>query len=84
MSRRPPGLIVTTVAAIVFETRKLVLSASRTDPLFVSANDLKSACLKTKGFGGLPEAAAICASTVASGGAGILLWYIHLLRWVYS
>jgi uncharacterized membrane protein len=50
-------LIVTTVAAIVFETRKLVLSASRTDPLFVSWIILNWSLSKTKGFRGLPAAA---------------------------
>src|SRR5271165_5252872 len=74
MSRRPPGFNVTRVAAIVFDTRKLLLSAIRTVPLFVSRLGGKSARLNTKGFGGLPAAEAIWASTVSSGGAGWLLW----------
>ena len=36
ISRTSPGLIVTCVAATVFDTRKLVLSAIRTVPLLVS------------------------------------------------
>ena len=74
MVRKPPGLIVTMVAAMFFDARKLVLSASRTDPLFVSWIVLNWSALKTKGFGGLPAVDAIWASTSASGGAGVLLW----------
>jgi hypothetical protein len=74
MSRRPPGFTVTRAAAIVFDTRKLLLSGIRTVPLFVSRFGGKSAKLNTKGFGGLPAAAAICASTISSGGADWLLW----------
>jgi hypothetical protein len=39
ISRTSPGLIVTCVAATVFDTRKLVLSAIRTVPLLVSRLD---------------------------------------------
>jgi hypothetical protein len=53
--------------------RKLVLSAIRTVPLFVSWLGGISASLNTKGFGSLPAAAAICAFTVGSGDAGVLL-----------
>src|SRR4029077_6546339 len=73
ISRMPPGLIVTRAVAIVFETWKFLLSALRTAPLFVSRFGAISPRLNTKGFGGLPAAAAICVSTVGSGGAGILL-----------
>src|SRR5215471_14745613 len=74
ISRRPPGFTVTRVAAIVLDTRKLLLSAIHTAPLFVSRFGGISARRNTKGFGGLPAAAAICASTISSGGAGWLLW----------
>jgi hypothetical protein len=52
---------------------RLVLSAIRTVPLFVSWFGCISESLNTKGLGGFPAADAICASTVANGGAGILL-----------
>src|SRR6185312_666010 len=71
ISRRPPGLTVTCVAAIVFDTRKLVLSAIRTVPLLVSRFGAISPSLNTNGFGGFPATAAICPSTAASGGAGV-------------
>src|SRR5215472_17514346 len=74
ISRRPPGFTVTRVAAIVFETRKLLLSAVCTVPLFVSRFGGLSERRNTKGFGGLPATAAICASTISSGGTGWLLW----------
>jgi len=48
MSRSPPGFIVTRVAAIVFDTRKLLLSAIWTVPLFVSMLGGISARLNTK------------------------------------
>ena len=70
---RPPGLIVTRAAAIVFETKKLVLSAVCTIPLFVSRTGI-SASLNIYGFGGFSVPAVICASTSESGGARRLLW----------
>src|SRR4029077_7301579 len=76
---RPPGLMVTRDAAIVLETRKLVLSAIRTEPLLFSRLGSISPSLNTYECGGLPAAAAICASTAASEGAGRSLWEIHLL-----
>jgi len=66
-------LIVTCVAAIIFETRELLLSAIRTVPLLVSRLGGMSPSLNTKGFGGLPVTAAICALRLGSRGAGILL-----------
>jgi hypothetical protein len=52
ISRRPPGLIVTKAAAIALDTRKFVLSATLTIPLFVSRLGCISESLNTKECGG--------------------------------
>src|ERR1700722_6464936 len=74
ISRMPPGLIVTCDAAMVLDTKKLLLSAIRTDPLFVSRFGCISPSLNTNGLGGLPATAAISAFRVGSDGAADLLW----------
>src|SRR5207245_5948107 len=71
----PPGLIVSTAAAIVVETLKVLLSATRTMPLRLLRTGVAPAREKANGLGGTPPERA--AAWSAASGPGSLPWKIQ-------
>ena len=74
-SRIPPGFTVSSAAAIVVETRKLVLSARRMLPERVFLMGFVSPSDQVKGLGGVPPDATAAWSSTS--GPGSLPWKIQ-------
>src|SRR5258708_18645889 len=76
ISRTPPGRTVTSAAATVVETEKLLLSATRTSPPLDSFVGADVPSRKIKGWGGTPPVFPIAARSAARS-PGSLPWKIQ-------
>src|SRR6202035_5814802 len=78
ISRTPPGLTVTSAAATVVETLKLLLSATRMSPALDCLTGCEDPSAKTNGWGGA-AAFLLMAARSAAKSPGTVPWKIHRL-----